>query len=66
MKNNNVVTVRLSENEINSLDAHTKGQLNRSQIVRMIIQNFLEKSEDEQRHFLIKKLFGINWRWGGD
>ncbi len=66
MKNNNIITVRLSEEETAKIDIHTKGHLTRSQVLRIIIQDFLEKSEEEQRQFLVKKLFGINWKWGGD
>ena len=53
-----MVTVRLTKEEINGLNSHTKGPLTRSQIIRMLLQDFLEKSADEQRHFLVKKLFG--------
>ncbi len=53
-----VVTVRLTQEEIDRLDVHTRRQLSRSQIVRTLIQDFLEKSAEEQRQFLIRRFFG--------
>ena len=53
-----VIAVRLTQEEISKLDLHTKGQLSRSQIVRTLIQDFLEKPEKQQREFLVKRLFG--------
>ena len=53
-----VVTVRLTKEEISQIDVHAKGQLSRSQIVRLLIQDFLGKSEQQQRDFLVGRLFG--------
>ena len=53
-----MIAIRLNRDEIEKLDVHTKGQLSRSQIVRILIQDFLDKSEEEQREFLIKRMFG--------
>ena len=53
-----VVTVRLTTAEVEKLDAVTKGQLSRSQVVRLLIQDYLEKSEGEQQEFLVGRLFG--------
>lgn len=53
-----MVTVRLTENELNGLDEHTQGPLTRSQIIRILLQDFLEKSSDEQQQLLVNKLFG--------
>ena len=52
-----IVTVRLDEAEVQSLDRVTGGKLSRSQVVRMIVQDFLGKSEQEQKEFLIRSLF---------
>ena len=53
-----VVTVRLTNAEVEKLDAVTKGQLSRSQVVRLLIQDYLERSSGEQQEFLVKRLFG--------
>ena len=58
MKKEGLIGVRLTEEEMQKLDVHTRGQLSRSQIVRALIQDFLEKSEEEQREFLIRRFFG--------
>jgi hypothetical protein len=56
MPKENVLTVRLTQQELEKLDIHTRGQITRSQIVRTLIQDFIKKSEDDQRKFLIHKL----------
>ena len=58
MGKNHTVTVRLTENEMSGLHALTKGHLTRSQIIRILLQDFLDKTKDEQQKFLVKKLFG--------
>lgn len=58
MEKNYMVTVRLTEEEINGLDSHTRGPLTRSQIIRILLNDFLGKTVDEQRQFLVKQLFG--------
>ena len=50
--------MRLTTAEVEKLDAVTKGQLSRSQVVRLLIQDYLEKSEGEQQEFLVGRLFG--------
>ena len=52
-----VVTVRLTADELQGLESHTQGLINRSQIIHALIQDFLEKPEKEQRAFLVKRLF---------
>ncbi len=52
-----VVTVRLVEAEVEKLDRVAGGKLSRSQIIRLIVQDFIDKSEQEQKEFLIKSLF---------
>lgn len=56
MGKESMIAVRLSREEIEKLDRHTK-QLSRSQIVRILIQDFLDRSEKEQREFLVQRLF---------
>ena len=58
MGKNFMVTVRLNEKEITDLNDLTNGELTRSQIIRILLQDFLEKPKNDQQKFLIKKLFG--------
>lgn len=58
MSNEGMIAVRLTKEEIETLDSHTRGQLSRAQVVRILIQDFLEKPEEERREFLVKRLFG--------
>ena len=51
-----MVGVRLTSEELERLDRHTK-QLSRSQILRILVQEFLAKSEREQRKLLVDHLF---------
>ena len=53
-----VIAVRLPQEEIDKLDTHTQGQLTRSQIIRILIQDFIARPEKEQREFLVKRMFG--------
>ena len=59
MNKNQTVTIRLSEAEVQSLNDLTKGQLTRSQIIQILVRDFLDKPEEKQRQFLVDKLFGI-------
>ena len=56
MKKEAMVGVRLTSEELERLDRHTK-QLSRSQILRILVQEFLAKSEREQRKLLVEHLF---------
>jgi len=58
MGKNHTVTVRLTENEMSGLHALTKGPLTRSQIIRILLQDLLDKTKDEQEKYLVEKLFG--------
>lgn len=58
MEKNHTITVRLTEDEMSGLNDLTKGPLTKSQIMRILLQDFLEKTKDERRKFLVKKLFG--------
>lgn len=53
-----LVAVRLTEDELEQLDKHTQGQLSRAMILRILVQDFIARSEKEQREFLIKRVFG--------
>lgn len=57
MSNEGMVAVRLTQNELAQLDQHAQGQLSRAQIVRILIQGFLELPDDEQRQYLVNHLF---------
>ena len=56
MKTGPMVGVRLTQEELDRLDVHTK-QLSRAQVIRILIQDFLAKPEKEQRDFLFERLF---------
>ena len=47
--------MRLSQTEVDALDGLTVGQFSRSQVMRIVLQEFLRKSEKEQRKFLTSK-----------
>ncbi len=53
-----MITVRLSNKEIDEIDMLTKGQLSRSQVVRALIRDFLDKSDQDKKEFLFNQLFG--------
>ena len=53
-----IVTVRVSQSEVDALDRLTVGQFSRSQVMRIVLQDFLQKSEREQRKFITSKAFG--------
>ena len=50
-------TVRLPHADVEALDQLTVGQFSRSQVMRIVLQDFLQKSEREQRKFLTSKAF---------
>ena len=57
-KKDRLVAIRLTPDEIKRLDVHTKGQMSRSAIVRILVQDFVDKTEKQQRDFLVKRMFG--------
>ncbi len=57
MSNEGMVAVRLTQNELAALDQHAQGQLSRAQIVRILIQGFLELPDEKQRQYLVNHLF---------
>ena len=56
-KKETVVTVRLSQDEVDALDLLTVGQFSRSQVMRIVMQDFLAKNKREQKAFLTKRAF---------
>ena len=52
-----VVTLRLDQHELEQLDMLTIGQFSRSQILRILVQDFLAKPEKQQKALLMKRLF---------
>ena len=61
MSKDRLVAVRLTDAEVQRLDSHTKGQLNRSQLIRLLITDFLEKTEKQQRDCMRKRMPKKKW-----
>ena len=53
-----VVTVRLNREEVGALDQLTVGQYSRSQVMRIVLQDFLKKPQKEQQKFITSRAFG--------
>ena len=53
-----LITLRLPQKLIDALDGLTEGRLSRSQLMRVVIEEFLNRDEAEQRALLVKGLFG--------
>ena len=51
-------TVRLTEKQLEILDQIAKGELSRSQLVRMLVEDFVRKPKQERQKFVFKRLFG--------
>ena len=58
MAKSEVVTVRLTQKEVEALDRLTVGQLSRSQVIRIVLQEYLSRPEKAQRDFLKTRVFG--------
>ena len=52
------IGLRLTKEELAKLDKHGEGQLSRSQIVRAVLQDYLDLPEEEQLEILFRRLFG--------
>ena len=52
------IGIRLPTDEVEKLDRLVQGQLNRSQVIRILIAEFLGKPEKEQKEILFKQMFG--------
>lgn len=57
-KKDALVGVRMPKSKLKKLDKLRQGQLSRSQVVRIMIEDFLERPEEEQREILFRRLFG--------
>jgi len=57
MSDDVMISLRLDRKEIAALDKHTQRGLSRAQIARLLIQDFLSKTEKEQKAMLIRMLF---------
>jgi hypothetical protein len=53
-----IVTIRLTRQEVEALDQLTVGQLSRSQVIRSVLGDFLKKSQKAKKDFLTQRLFG--------
>jgi hypothetical protein len=51
-------TVRLTTRQVEVLDGVAHGEFNRAQVVRMLVENFVRKPEQDRRAFVVKQLFG--------
>ena len=49
--------MRLTREEVGALDQLTVGQYSRSQVMRIVLNDFLRKPEKEQRDFLTNRAF---------
>ena len=56
-KKEHVVTLRLTGEEIDALDQLTVGQFSRSQVIRIVLGDFLKKTSQVKKDFLTKRLF---------
>jgi len=60
MNKNHTISVRLTQFQVDRLDDLTRGQLTRSQIIQILIRDFLDKTREDQQQFLTDKLFGVS------
>ena len=51
-------TVRLTARQVAVLGELTNGELSRSQLVRMLVDDFARKPQDDRQAFVVRKLFG--------
>ena len=56
-KKQEVVTVRLEKQEVDALDELTTGQFSRSAVIRLVLEDFLQKPAKAKRDFLIQRAF---------
>ncbi|MCF8126977.1 MAG: hypothetical protein K9N10_00535 [Deltaproteobacteria bacterium] len=60
MNKNHTISIRLTQLEVDQLGDLTRGQLTRSQIIQILIRDFLDRTREEQQKFLVDKLFGVS------
>ena len=51
-------TVRLTARQVAALDQLGNGELSRSQLVRMLVDDFVRKPPADRRAFVVQQLFG--------
>jgi metal-responsive CopG/Arc/MetJ family transcriptional regulator len=52
------LALRVPQELIDKLDALTQGKLSRSQLVRLVLEDFLARDEAEQQALIMRGLFG--------
>ena len=52
------IALRLPQEVVDELDALTEGRLSRSQLVRLVLEDFLARDTAEQRELIVRGLFG--------
>ena len=60
-----VLSLRITEQEAAQLDVHTQGQVTRSMVVRVLLLEFLGQPVEQQRQFLTDRLFRAPGGRGG-
>ena len=50
-------TVRLTQKQLEILDQIAEGELSRSQLVRMLVEDFVRKPKHERQEFVFQRLF---------
>ena len=50
-------TVRLTERQVAAVDRVAQGELTRSQVLRMLVDDFVRKPTKAQRDFVMQQLF---------
>ena len=51
-------TVRLTQRQVEALDEVAHGELSRSQLVRMLVEDFARKPGKQRQAFVVQQLFG--------
>ena len=57
-----LVTLRLPQDLVDQLDSLTGGRLSRSQLMRVVFEDFLARDEAEQQALIVRGLFGRSER----
>lgn len=50
-------TVRLTQRQVAAIDRVAQGELSRSQVLRMLVDDFVRKPTKAQRDFVMQQLF---------
>ena len=54
------IALRLPQEVVEQLDALTDGRLSRSQLVRLVLEDFLARDTAEQQGLIVRGLFGTS------